>query len=758
MSNLSDLLPAGASGKKATFTASGAISNGDTVILNTDGTISVVAQISESKGSSSTFESASTTYFDSVYDTNADAIVISYRDNGLGGYLTVVAGSISGSSITFGTPVVFYSFATTHTSIAFNPDNNTIAVAFQANTWGRHAVGSVSGTTVTLGGTGNFYGASAGECSIAYNIAASKWVVVVEGVSNSNYLYSYSGSGDLTGISWNGAQNIKAAAGYWPNVVYDPNSERIVILWRDGGNANYGTAVVGEINASSTGYDYGTPVVFESGQTDYPDACFDSDNNLVVVAYRDTSDSNAGKVIAGQVSGTGTGSTISFGSAVAIGQQSGDYSITYDAVNKKSVVGVRNGTNGYPYVYNATVSSNKSVSVDSGFEINTTATSSTQYSSISVTYSPDTATTAVMYSNSSTSGDAVVYQPLSSNALPTPKFVGIAQEDIANAASGEVVLVGGIAENATSEVTTTNSTVYLQLDGTLSTTASAIEAGLAFGPLAAIGYQLSNASYDSVNFNVFAQENIPTGVLFNNDGTKMFIVGYSGDEVNEYTLSTAYDVSTASASTLFSVASQELTPLGMSFNSDGTKFYIIGSANDTVFQYSCSTAYSMATASYDSVSFSVASQSTNPTDVTFNNDGTKMYISSSNASTGGVYQYSLSTAFNVSTASYDSVTLNTTAQENNQRAIAFNNDGTKLFIVGQQNDTVFEYALTTAYDLSTASYSSTSLSVTAVVTEPLGLTFKPDGTKMYLVSAGGNVAVYQYSSSINTTSKLLLNG
>ena len=48
MSNLSDLLPAGASGKKAEFTASGAISSGDTVIVNTDGTVSVVASVTPS--------------------------------------------------------------------------------------------------------------------------------------------------------------------------------------------------------------------------------------------------------------------------------------------------------------------------------------------------------------------------------------------------------------------------------------------------------------------------------------------------------------------------------------------------------------------------------------------------------------------------------------------------------------------------------------------------------------------------------------
>ena len=58
------------------------------------------------------------------------------------------------------------------------------------------------------------------------------------------------------------------------------------------------------------------------------------------------------------------------------------------------------------------------------------------------------------------------------------------------------------------------------------------------------GFDVSTASYVQ-NFSVSAQETGPSGITFNNDGTKMFIVGYSGDDVNEYSLSTAFDVSTA---------------------------------------------------------------------------------------------------------------------------------------------------------------------------------------------------------------------
>ena len=42
-----------------------------------------------------------------------------------------------------------------------------------------------------------------------------------------------------------------------------------------------------------------------------------------------------------------------------------------------------------------------------------------------------------------------------------------------------------------------------------------------------------------------SQESYPRDVTFNNDGTKMFTIGATGDDIGYYTLSTAYDTSTA---------------------------------------------------------------------------------------------------------------------------------------------------------------------------------------------------------------------
>ena len=261
-------------------------------------------------------------------------------------------------------------------------------------------------------------------------------------------------------------------------------------------------------------------------------------------------------------------------------------------------------------------------------------------------------------------------------------------------------------------------------------------------------YNIANASYDSVSFSAASQDTTPRGINFNNDGTKMYIVGGANDTIYQYSLSTAFDLSTASYDSVsFSVSSQDTVPHDIVFNNDGTKMYLVGSANDSVYQYTLSTAFDLSTTSYDSVNLSVTSQDSDPTSIAFNNDGTKMYI------VGGVndsvFQYTLSTGFDLSTASYDSVSFIFAGQEGVPTGLYFKPDGTKMYIVGAVTDSVHQYSLSTAFDLSTASYDSVSFGVVSQDTGPIGFTFNDDGTKMYMVGTITDT-VYQYSTALLT--------
>ena len=278
--------------------------------------------------------------------------------------------------------------------------------------------------------------------------------------------------------------------------------------------------------------------------------------------------------------------------------------------------------------------------------------------------------------------------------------------------------------------------------------ASGTAAGFALaltGANVAETYDLANASYDSVSFSVGTQTAVPTSLAFKSDGTKMFVVDGTTDTVYEYSLSTAWDVSSASyGSVSFSVSSQETNPNSIAFGDSGTKMYVGGTTNnDSVYQYSLSTAWDLSSASYASKSLDVSSQSNGPYGLAFKSDGTKLFVLGNANDT--VYQYSLSTAWDLSTASYDSVSFSVTTQDNIPQDISFNSDGTKFFVVGTQNDSVYQYSLSTAWDLSSASYDSVSFSVTTQEGLPLGLAFKSDGTKMYVIGSFQDT-VFQYST------------
>ena len=235
------------------------------------------------------------------------------------------------------------------------------------------------------------------------------------------------------------------------------------------------------------------------------------------------------------------------------------------------------------------------------------------------------------------------------------------------------------------------------------------------------------------SFSVNSEEDEPRGITFNNNGTKMFVIGWRGDDVNEYTLSTAWDVSTASF--VDSTSRIDADGRDVRFNPDGTKMFVLGRGSDKVYAFSLSTAFDISTSSSIN-NFSVTSEEEDANGLAFNLDGTKMYVVGEDADY--VNEYTLSKGFDLSTASYagDSERFLVSGQDSIPIDIDFNSDGTKMYIVGWSGKDINEYTLSTAFDVSTASFEG-SFSVATEDANPAALTFSADGTKMFVVGAVG---------------------
>jgi len=263
------------------------------------------------------------------------------------------------------------------------------------------------------------------------------------------------------------------------------------------------------------------------------------------------------------------------------------------------------------------------------------------------------------------------------------------------------------------------------------------------------GWNLAGIANDNKNFNVGRSCN---DVTFSPDGTKVQYIENNG-LIYQRTLSTAWDISTAASSEqFFNQSSQDADPRDLVWGDSGTKAYLVGDQNNVIYQYDCSVAYDIPYLSYANKSYGVASRHTSPYSMAWKPDGTKYYTFGYNGST--VSQYTCSTAWDISTSSFTSG-MNPFAGIGNEGALAdihIKPDGTKLYIVGSDEDKIFEYTFGTAWDISTLSYSGNSYAIGSIggatlATVARALYFKPDGTKVYIIDFSQQ-KVFQYSTSL----------
>ncbi len=262
-------------------------------------------------------------------------------------------------------------------------------------------------------------------------------------------------------------------------------------------------------------------------------------------------------------------------------------------------------------------------------------------------------------------------------------------------------------------------------------------------PILTGGFDISTATYVH-SFSVAPQDTGPRELAFSSDGTKFFIVGFQGKDVNEYHMSTPWDVSTAIYDSKFGPSGLQSNTHSLAFSSDGTKMYTIGSGQ-AVWEYTLSTAWDVSTASFV-VSFSIFSHVAAPRGLAFSNDGTKMFVLDDQSNT--IEAYTLTTSFDISSASH-SASMNVSSYDVDPRGIAFNSDGTRMFYHGIQNDNIHDFTLSTAYDISTASYNS-ALSLPSFDTRAEGIVFSNDGTKLFVSGNDGDVVI-EYSLSSCTS-------
>ena len=440
------------------FVASGAIANGDIVILNSDGTVTVAGNVTipQSIGSRTQYEAAFTERNSVVYDPVNDKVVIAYRDNGNSNYGTAIVGTVSGNSITFGTPVVFVSDTCNNTSITYDPYTQKIILVWQKNTVGESAVGTVSGNSISFGTTVSF-GTNATSPQVTSDPNTDKFLVAFrDGTDPYGSGKIIVGTVSGTSITYGGEESIVQNTQSPPRqFLFDTNAGKAVILYVDNTNTALKAKVV---SYSGTTPSLGSETSIAT--TSYHRSLYDSTNNKIITFFRDNNNSNYGSAKIGTVSGT----SITYGSATVFNTaQSDSITVAYGSQGAKSVVFYKDATDSTYKIIEAT-------SDGSSLTFNTAANVETDNPGFPfAAYNSGDDKVVLAYSVWPSDGFARVIQYTSSESnITNSNVIGVAAEAISDTATGEITIIGGVNDGQTG--LTTNQSYFVADDGTLTTT------------------------------------------------------------------------------------------------------------------------------------------------------------------------------------------------------------------------------------------------------------------------------------------------
>jgi hypothetical protein len=222
---------------------------------------------------------------------------------------------------------------------------------------------------------------------------------------------------------------------------------------------------------------------------------------------------------------------------------------------------------------------------------------------------------------------------------------------------------------------------------------------------------------------VLSQDNSPTDIFFKPDGTMMYMLGSAGDDLNEYNLSTAWDITTATYNNRSNTL-PDTNPQSVFFKTDGTKFFIVGATGDSIYEYTMTTAWDIGAGYSLTASYNVSAEDTSPTAVAFNSDGTKMFVTGIIGD--DINEYSLSSGWDLSSTITYVRSVSVYYDVLNPAGLVFSPDGFNLFVFNTTS--IVRYTLSTAFDITTLTKVSTIPTFTKV-----GIRFDEVGSALYTI-------------------------
>jgi len=245
------------------------------------------------------FNSANTRY-NSADALDATHFVVAYQDNGNSNYGTAVIGTVPGSTITYGSEYVYNSAATGCNSVS-TMDTSHFVVAYRDignSDYGTAVIGTISGSTITYGSEYVFNSDPISYTSV-FALDYAHFVVAYRDEGNSLYGTAVIGTVSGSTITF-GSEYVFNSAHSLSTSVSALDAAHFVVAYRDNGNSYYGTAVIGSVSGSTI--TFGSEYVFNSANSFY-NSVSALDAAHFVVAYSDEGNSDYGTAVIGEIGG-----------------------------------------------------------------------------------------------------------------------------------------------------------------------------------------------------------------------------------------------------------------------------------------------------------------------------------------------------------------------------------------------------------------------------------------------------------------------
>jgi len=754
MSNLSELLPAGSSVKSANFVAQGTLASGVTVALRSDGKVEAVSATGggPSAGTPVVYEAANSFNFGAAFDSNSNKVVIAYGDQGNSGYGTAIVGTVSGSSISFGSPVVFESANTFYSVVTFDSNANKVAISYMDggnSNYGTSIVGTVSGTSISFGSPAVFESATTYYIFSTFDSSNNKIVIAYQDAGNSAHGTAVVGTISGTSISFGTPVVYEAATVRFAAITFDSSNNKIVIGYRDDGNSSHGTAIVGTV--SGTSISFGTPAVFLTQRADVFGAVFDSSANKVVIVFQDPNNSDAGTAVVATVSGT----NISFGSLVTFGPAY-DTKATFDSNANVVVVSYKNPASPYSGSFIIGTVSGTSISFGSAtiFETGNTDFIETTFDS-----NANKVVTCYRDQGDSNYGKAVVLAAADTNAS---SFIGITDQAISSAATGKVVCKGGAITNtglaavapvlgtpvsassvangyvASAFDSSNNKVVLAYNDGSAGNIGKAI-VGTVSGNSISYGsevtFESGSMSYTSIAFDSNANKVVIAYTDGGNSSYGTAIVGtVSGTSIS---FGTPVVFETANTDYIATTFDSNLNKIVIAYRDTGNSNYgtaIVGTVSGTSISFGTGVVYNSGNSEY------VAA--------TFDSNSNKVVVAYNDGTVGNLGKAIVGTVSGTSISFGSEATFNAT--QSNYVSAGFDSNSNKVVVL--YSDVVGGSCIVGTVSGTSISFGTETRVGTSTSTSFTGMSFDPVNNKMILVYRAYINSAYLGNLAIGTVS------